>query len=325
MNDFKILSNNRLIATLKVYVQSERKITAEIIEFIREVDRRRLYLDLGYTSLFSFLTKEIRYTPAAAQRRIDSARLSYEIPELKDDLQTGALNLSQVSMLAYALRQKHKEQPKFEITVQEKRELLEKVKNQDLISTEKIFAQFLDLEIKEHEKKHYQKDESVRLELTLTKEQMAMLERVKEIRSHQAPNPSFADLVGFLADAYLQQKDPLRQPDSAPPKTRHPKDTDTADAAKDTSAPVAPVRQKPEREHISRGDRITLFKRDRCCQWRDPKTGKQCGATFQLQVDHRLSVWRGGGSEMSNLQILCSVHNTLKYQKEIEDAGKALF
>lgn len=38
---------NFLISKLKTLVASERKITAEIIELIKEIDQKRIYLDYG--------------------------------------------------------------------------------------------------------------------------------------------------------------------------------------------------------------------------------------------------------------------------------------
>lgn len=43
------LSNKELIEKLTASVQLERKTTAEILELILEVERRRLYLEYGHT------------------------------------------------------------------------------------------------------------------------------------------------------------------------------------------------------------------------------------------------------------------------------------
>lgn len=47
------LSNKRLDSHLKSLVSSEREILKEILIHIAEADRRRLYLDFGYPSLFA--------------------------------------------------------------------------------------------------------------------------------------------------------------------------------------------------------------------------------------------------------------------------------
>lgn len=71
-----------------------------------------------------------------------------------------------------------------------------------------------------------------------------------------------------------------------------------------------------QRKTVPAAIKSYVFKRDQCCQWRDRVTQKLCGSKFQLQLDHRRPVWAGGGSETENLQLLCGVHNRLKYRQQ---------
>jgi len=80
----------------------ERSITQEILEHIAEVDRRKLHLKMSYPSLFDYLTREIGYSAASAQRRIDAARLMQKIPEVSEQIKTGSINLSQISKLTFS-------------------------------------------------------------------------------------------------------------------------------------------------------------------------------------------------------------------------------
>ena len=61
------------------------------------MERRKLHLTFGYSSLFDYLTKCIGYSNGSAQRRIDAARLADDTPEVIDKLESGELNLAQVS------------------------------------------------------------------------------------------------------------------------------------------------------------------------------------------------------------------------------------
>lgn len=98
------LSNNDLVERLGKLVQSERKIMHLILECIAEIDDRKLYLEKAYPSLYEFLVKEFGYSPSAAMRRIESARLLKEVPEISQKIESGALNLSQLSQLQQAAR-----------------------------------------------------------------------------------------------------------------------------------------------------------------------------------------------------------------------------
>ncbi len=312
------MKHDYLISKLKSLVVSERRITAEIVELIKEIDQKRIYLDYGHTSMFAMLIKDFGYTPSAAMRRIDAARLSKEIPEIKESLKSGEINLSQVSMLAQAVRQKEKEDLK-QVSKETKAVLLEQVKSMDLIATQKTLASSLDIEVQTYEKKTYQKDETLKLEVVLPKDLQKDLERVKELISHQNPSPTMAELIQFLVNHFLDKRDPLRQTDrvkmackerayaAAVARARH-----AESKLKIKSIRTIPVKIKQQ-----------IFKRDQACQWatkinRNGKiVSKECGSRFQLQIDHIKPKWQDGCNDSDNLQVLCSVHNKLKYQHEI--------
>ena len=52
------LSNESLVSCFENFVSSERKITGQVLECIGEIDRRKLYLNKGRTSLFDYLVKD---------------------------------------------------------------------------------------------------------------------------------------------------------------------------------------------------------------------------------------------------------------------------
>src|SRR4051812_13299129 len=106
--ELKLMTDKTFLDNFSYLVKSERKITADLIEYVKEMDRRRLYLEMGFTSLFQFMTEHLGYTPGSAQRRIDSARMLRDVPELREKLASGELNLMQVSTLARAVREKEK-------------------------------------------------------------------------------------------------------------------------------------------------------------------------------------------------------------------------
>lgn len=91
-------SNTELHEKLKYLVRTERKILITILDHLSEVKRRRIYAELGYSSLFNYCVKELNYSESAALRRIQALKLTEELPEIKDKLNSGVLNLSTVSM-----------------------------------------------------------------------------------------------------------------------------------------------------------------------------------------------------------------------------------
>ena len=288
----KTLSNAELILKLSTAVKLERRTTAEILELIREVDQRRLYLELGHTSLFAYLTKGLGYSAASAQRRIESARLMAQVPQIKSEISEGNLCLMQTSLLAQSLKNVEKSVDPVEI--------VEKIKGQDVSRTQAILAREFDQPIMQFEKRRMQQDESLRLEITLSKEEQKLFARLRDLVSHIKPSLGWKELFVLAAEDAIAKRDvTAKQP-------RH-RVTAKMEVAISQKRPTVPM-----------SIRRATIQRDQCCQWRDPKTGQKCGSTFQLQIDHIKSVWQGGGSEPENLQVLCAAHNRWKFRKETE-------
>ncbi len=101
------LSNNEVIAQLSRLVKTEKEITEQIVRHFAEVERRRLYLELGYGNLFDYATRGLGYSNAAAMRRINAARVGLQAPEVFECLEKGELNLSTIEKFA-PLMKRHK-------------------------------------------------------------------------------------------------------------------------------------------------------------------------------------------------------------------------
>src|SRR5688500_7624750 len=98
--NLKALTKSELEEQLGKLFLLERNTSARIIAYLTEISRRRSYLDQGYTSLFTFLTKKYHHPPATAQRWIDCIRMTQTAPEILGKLETGELNQTQVSLMS---------------------------------------------------------------------------------------------------------------------------------------------------------------------------------------------------------------------------------
>lgn len=73
---------------------------------------------------------------------------------------------------------------------------------------------------------------------------------------------------------------------------------------------ISSRQRKKSARRISKKKRLEVFERD---HW----SCKVCGSRSNLTVDHILPVSKGGGKELSNLQVLCGTCNELKGDKVI--------
>jgi 5-methylcytosine-specific restriction endonuclease McrA len=163
-----------------------------------------------------------------------------------------------------------------------------------------------------------QKDDSIRLEVTFTEEQMNVLKQAKDLLSHTLPEGSWAEVLTYLAEKHVQKISGKNQK-SSPSQTQESVSTgadidgsasmEKAEAQR-ASTPSFTTQRKRGHIRITVRRRI-LAKAQHCCEYVDPKTQQRCQGTYQLQVDHRIPLARGGSDEESNLRALCRTHNLL--------------
>ena len=103
------LSDRRLVQQLKRLTAVEHQLEVVVIDHLRELDRRRLYLSQGFSSLFDYATRELGYSEAAAWRRIKAMRLCGEVEGARERMRDGSLTLNSAALLQNAFdRQERK-------------------------------------------------------------------------------------------------------------------------------------------------------------------------------------------------------------------------
>ena len=103
------LSDRRLVQQLKELTAVEHQLEVVVIDHLRELERRRLYLSWGFSSLFDYVTRELGYSEAAAWRRIKAMRLCGEVEGARERMRDGSLTLNSAALLQNAFdRQERK-------------------------------------------------------------------------------------------------------------------------------------------------------------------------------------------------------------------------
>jgi hypothetical protein len=89
-----------LSARLAEMLRREHDALADFLVALADFDRRRLHVQLGHASLFSFLHRELGLSKGAAFYRKTGAELVRRFPEIVDPLRDGRLCLSSLAELA---------------------------------------------------------------------------------------------------------------------------------------------------------------------------------------------------------------------------------
>ncbi len=90
------LSDRQLLQQTQQLVRKEREILSEILQHLKEMERRKLYSDLGHGSLFEYCLRELKYSEAQAGRRLQALKLIRELPQVEEQIASGALNLTHI-------------------------------------------------------------------------------------------------------------------------------------------------------------------------------------------------------------------------------------
>ncbi len=104
------LTSDALSARLVQLRGAERLNLVEFLWHLGEMDCRRMYLELGFPSLFAYCTDALGYAKASAFRRTTAARLLERFPVAGDYLADGRLNLTTLVTLKDVLQpENHRE------------------------------------------------------------------------------------------------------------------------------------------------------------------------------------------------------------------------
>jgi hypothetical protein len=274
MTELSALTNESLLQNLRALVQDERKLMRQVLEHLEEVERRRLHVAEGYPSLFEYCRQALGYSENEAYSRISSMRLMRQVPEVKAKLETGSLNITNLTLAQTLFR---REPEKF-ATLEKKSALLDEFAGKSKRECERIAAKLAPGAINADREIPRAPDQT-ELRVTLSDAALAKLQRLKELTG----KTDYADLLEHLADFALAKKDPAQ---GRPARSVGP--------AQGRSVPISLKR--------------AVWKRDdfRCTY---VSSGRRCTSRYRLQVDH-INPWAAGGAtELSNLRLLCPAHN----------------
>ena len=96
---FSELGDQQLLEQTRRLAANQRCLDVHIVDHLDEIDRRGLALRRGFSSLFDYAVRELRFTDAAAQRRIQAMRLCRRHGWVRASLQSGELSMTAAAQL----------------------------------------------------------------------------------------------------------------------------------------------------------------------------------------------------------------------------------
>jgi hypothetical protein len=315
MKNLKSLSDTELLTEIRSLSSEERRLGVEVLYRLKEIEARKLYALQGYASLHEFTVRELKYSDGAAHRRIQAMRLLKDLPAIEEKLKSGELTLSNASQLQDFLRAEKKLGKTYE--AEEKQKLAEDLSGKSTRQAQAILTEISPEAMPKESLRAISMTEA-KLTLVISQPLQEKLDRLKGLLAHQLPEAAtYAELLEKLADVALSKFDPqLKKIRGAKEASagEQKAEVDIASAPELTKSVVVPA--KTHTRYIAVSDRKAVWTRaEGRCEHHGPN-GDRCSSRFALQIDHIHPYAKGGFSNLTNLQLLCRVHNGVKNLKD---------
>lgn len=290
--DLHQLKDAQLLTETKRLVENERDVLTKILHHLREIDKRKLYVDLGYPSLFEYAVKELQYSEGQAGRRIQAMRLVKEIPQLEKSIASGELSLTNISQAQSLFRSMAKENPSNALPIREKISIINSLKNKSSREGQKELVKLQPNLFKAQERERVFADDMTEVRFVMTEELKRKLERVKALLGTKAINMNYAELFSEMAELSARSLE-----ENKFGKKR-------VQAAASTPSPE-PEPAKPGPSGSTKNSRYIPKAVQHYVWQRDLGRCSKCGSQKNLNIDHVKPVALGGKSEPTNLRLLC--------------------
>jgi hypothetical protein len=268
--NLKHLTDQVLIEDTKLLVFKERDLLVKLLHHLKEIDQRKLYSDLGYSSLFSYMTKGLGYSESAAGRRIQAARLLKAHPEIETKIQAGVLNLTHLNQVAFAFKNDTEEKQK---------SLLKKIEHLSSDETKKEIFKQTGKNLSQKDSIKLNSENSYEIKITIDEETHDLIKELKRLSQNEELNILIKSALKTHLELKKKKKFALTL-------------KATPAAGVQNMNPSISLKRIPSAQ-IKRA----VYKRDRVCQ--------KCGSPHHLNVDHIKPYSLHGASTLENLRLLC--------------------
>jgi 5-methylcytosine-specific restriction endonuclease McrA len=316
---FDHLDDAELLRLLTRLVAEGRENTAKTVAVIAEVDRRRLFVPAGYTSMKAYCMEALRLSEDAAFKRIQVARAIGEFPALLEMLADGRLHLTGACLLAPHLTAENIAELLAGAIYATKAEIQfmlgTRVPKQDLQTTSAISSQLAPAQVEgpgsdvrspilASSNGQLAPAQLARVETNLAPRRIPLnllpethdkIRRARELLGHELPSGDDALVVDRAMREMVERAEKRMLRAARSRQTR-------------------PASSSTNPRHVQKRVKRAVWERDGGQCTFVGNTGHRCGTRKYLEFDHIEPVAQGGSSSVENLRLRCRAHN--QYEAE---------
>jgi 5-methylcytosine-specific restriction endonuclease McrA len=271
----------------KILVKDYLKLEVELIDLLQKIESEKIFLPLGWNSMFTYCTQGLKLSESESYRFIGVSRKCSEIPKLKEAIQDGKINSSKSKKILSVITPAN-----LESWIEKAMTLPTKDLEREVVKEAP--------EKKIQEKLKPVTSTRAELKLGMSLELEKKLKRCQELALKSGAK-SLEEVLGVLVDHYLKTKDPVEKAKRNEEKTK-----------------VTVLGKVESKRNIPAQIKHQVMNRDEGkCQYRQPN-GKPCGSRFFTEI-HHLNPWSYGGKhELANLTTFCAAHHRfLHHQSDL--------
>jgi len=339
-----------LAGRLADLLRREQDAMAEFLVALADFDGRRGWLELGHSSLFYFLHRELGLSKGAAHYRKTAAELVQRFPEIVEPLRDGRLCITSIVHLAKVLTPENRREmiPKF--LQRSKREAMavaaalqpaSAAPHRDIVTALRpaaaagavsspvpapgpsaapgpavqpvepgATAASLVPKPARRDAAEPLTADLSRLHITVSRRFLEKLQAARAALSHSRPSLRAEDILEAGLDLVLK-RDAKRKGLVQKPRKESPSKEDQGEE---------PRKQNPPgKSHVPAAVKRQVWTRDGGrCQW-PLESGGVCDSTLRVEFDHRVPLALGGASTVDNVWLLCRFHNDLAARRALGD------
>jgi hypothetical protein len=192
--NFKFI-HDKAVSLALTYKKSE----ADLLDIIIQVRDHKIYRYMECTSVFEYCVKVLKLDPGLVYGFTAVAKKIKEVPEIKEKINEGVLNVSTAKRITSV------------ITAKNKTEWLEKAETLTIRKLEKEVAKANPKE-EVKERTSYLTSKRVRLELGLDEKLMLKVRRIQDLESQrQRRSVNLEDVISIITEMYLMKNDPMEK------------------------------------------------------------------------------------------------------------------
>ena len=314
------IPDDELLHRLADLMRQSRRVEADIVAHIAEVDERRLYAREAVPSRFAYCTDVLHLSEAEAYLRISAARASREHPMLLTMLADGRLHLTAIAKLAPHLTRENRAALLERATHRSKRQIEEQIaeiaprpdvpavvrklpERQGLaqvpmleLGPDGVAAPAVAASASRVSPPVVQplSPGRYKVQFTASAEFHHKLERLRALMGSRGPEGDLAAVIEQAVTEKLERLEAKRFGRTRAPR-KGPAATEPDPSRSSRHIPAAVRRAVRERD----GDR---------CRYVD-EHGRRCKERDRLEFHHRHPFGLGGDHSVPNIRLMCRAHN----------------